>query len=127
MKHRLLLFALSLLMSPLWAMAQYWESGTVKTNTFFNYKSGGKDYSKVEVTYLINPAQDGRVEIYTLPLGDVRITGISLYAVEGEELLYVANGPDVLSVEDVAAGLYQVKISGQPTDKGGQGGTFQAG
>ena len=87
MKHRLLLFALSLLVAPLWAMAQYWESGTTKVNTFYNYKSGGKDYSKVEVAYLINPEQDGKVEIYTQPLGDVRITGISLYAVEGEESL----------------------------------------
>ncbi len=126
MKHRLLLFALSLLMPPLWAMAQYWESGTVKTNTFFNYKSGGKDYSKVEVTYLIKPTQDGKVELAAQALGNVRITGISLYAVEDEELLFVANGADKLSVEDVAAGLYQVKIFGQPTDRSGQGGTFQA-
>ena len=112
---------------PLWVMAQYWESGTVKTNNFFNYTSGGNTYSKTEVSYRINAEQDGKMEFFANPLGDVRITGIGLYAVEDDELLYVANGAQTLSVEDVAAGLYEVKFFGQPTDKGGQGGNFQAG
>ncbi|MBR1415667.1 MAG: pre-peptidase C-terminal domain-containing protein [Prevotella sp.] len=127
MKTRHLLTSLILLLSPLWALAQYWESGTVKTNNFFNYTSGGNTYSKTEVSYLINSEQDGKMEFYALPLGDVRITGISLYAVEGDELLYVANDYQTLTVEDVAAGLYQVKFFGQPTDKSGLGGNFQAG
>ena len=110
MRRNILLTTLSLLMAPLWAMAQYWESGTTKVNTFYNYTSGGNKYAKTEVTYLIKPEQDGKVELAAQALGNVRITGISLYAVEDEELLYVANGADKLSVEDVAAGLYQVKI-----------------
>ena len=124
-KH--LLTTLLLMLSPLWALAQYWESGAVKTNNFFNYKSGGNTYSKTEVSYLINSEQDGKMEFSTVALGDVRITSIALYAVEGEEFLYVANGYESLTVEDVAAGLYKVIITGQPTDRAGQGGNFQAG
>ncbi len=118
---------LLMLAVPMLALAQYWESGTQKTNNFFNYTSGGNTYSKTEVSYRINAEQDGKMEFFANPLGDVRITGIGLYAVEDNELLYVANGAQTLSVEDVAAGLYEVKFFGQPTDKGGQGGNFQAG
>ena len=127
MKQKFLYLMFLVFMVPLAAVAQYWESGTVKTNTFFNYTSGGNTYAKTEVSYLINSEQDGKMEFYTNPLGDVRITGISLYAVEGEDLLFVANGAQTLIVEDVAAGLYEVKFFGQPTDHAGQGGTFQAG
>ena len=127
MRTRITTIALLLLLCPLWALAQYWESGTLKTNNFFNYKSGGNTYSKTEVSYLINSEQDGKMEFSTVALGDVRITSIALYAVEDDELLRVANGYQSLTVEDVAAGLYRVIITGQPTDKGGQGGNFQAG
>ena len=128
MKHRLFLFSLIILLLPLRVMAQYWESGTTKVNTFFYYTSGGNTYAKTEVTYLINPEQDGKVEFYVQALGNVRVTGIALYAVEGDDLLYVDNqGSDTFSLDDVAAGLYQVKFFGQPTDKAGQGGNFQAG
>ena len=124
-RHLFTIFALMLL--PLAGMAQYFESGTVKTNNFYQYTSGGSTYSKVVVSYQINSTQDGKMDFVTQPLGDVRITSVALYAVEGEDRLYVANGNQTLSVEDVAAGLYEVRVTGQPTDKHGQGGTFQVG
>ena len=79
------------------------------------------------MTYLINPDQDGKVEIYVESLHDVTITGIVLYAVEDDQLLYVANSYSHLIVEDVAAGLYQVKITGNPINNTVTGGTFVAG
>ena len=119
----------ALLLLPLWAVAQqYWESGTTKVNMFFNYSSGDNTYNKTQVSYLINPEQDGRVEFYAEPLGDVRITGIALHAVQGDELLPVASsGGTTLAVDDVAAGVYQVTFTGQPTDRAGQGGNFLVG
>ena len=119
----------ALLLLPLWAVAQqYWESGTTKVNMFFNYSSGDNTYNKTQVSYLINPEQDGRVEFYAEPLGDVRITGIALQAVQGDELLPVASsGGTALAVDDVAAGVYQVTFTGQPTDRAGQGGNFLVG
>ena len=119
----------ALLLLPLWAVAQqYWESGTTKVNMFFNYSSGDNTYNKTQVSYLINPEQDGRVEFYAEPLGDVRFTGIALHAVQGDELLPVASsGGTTLAVDDVAAGVYQVTFTGQPTDRAGQGGNFLVG
>ncbi|MBQ1774504.1 MAG: pre-peptidase C-terminal domain-containing protein [Prevotella sp.] len=119
----------ALLLLPLWAVAQqYWESGTTKVNMFFNYSSGDNTYNKTQVSYLINPEQDGRVEFYAEPLGNVRITGIALHAVQGDELLPVASsGGTALAVDDVAAGVYQVTFTGQPTDRAGQGGNFLVG
>lgn len=106
----------ALLLLPLWAVAQqYWESGTTKVNMFFNYSSGDNTYNKTQVSYLINPEQDGRVEFYAEPLGDVRITGIALHAVQGDELLPVASsGGTALDVDDVAAAVHQVTFTGQP-------------
>ena len=127
MSMKPLLTTLLMLLTSLWAVAQHFESGTVKTHSFYNYKSGDNTYARTEVAYLINSEQDGKMEFYTQSLGNVRITGVALYAVDGEDRLYVANGFQTLSVEDVAAGLYEVRVSGQPTDKAGQGGTFQVG
>lgn len=123
MKPRLLLVMLALLV-PIGLAAQYFESGTTKTNSFYNYSSGGTSYSKTEVWYAINVEQDGQVAFATVPLGNVRINGITLYALNGEELVSVASGGETLTVDDVQAGVYQVKISGRPTDSSGRGGNF---
>ncbi len=126
MKRKLLLIVLGLLLIPIGMMAQYWESGTQKTNSFYSYTSGGNTYSKTEVWYDIKAESDGKMEFGSTPLGNVRIDGITLYAVVEGELVWVAGGTQLLVAEDIAAGLYRVKINGRPTDKNGQGGNFVA-
>ena len=126
MKRKLLLIILGLLLIPIGMLAQYWESGTQKTNSFYSYTSGGNTYSKTEVWYDIKAESDGKMEFGSTPLGNVRIDGITLYAVVDGELVWVAGGTQLLVAEDIAAGLYRVKINGRPTDKNGQGGNFVA-
>lgn len=102
-----MLAMLILMLLPLWASAQqYWESGTTKTNSFTSEKQ--------EVWYDINAESDGRMEFGSTPLNDAVVTGITLYAVDGDEIIWVAGGSQALIVEDVAAGLYRVKINGRP-------------
>ena len=125
MRHKHLLTTLFLLLAvPLAALAQYWESGTQKTNNFYNYTSGGNRYQKTEVWYDINSEQDGKMEFGSTPLGNVKIDGITLYVVNGDDIIWVSGGGESLIVEDVAAGLYRVKITGHPTDSQGQGGNL---
>ena len=126
MKRKLLLIILGLLLIPIGMMAQYWESGTQKTNSFYSYTSGGNTYSKTEVWYDIKAESDGKMEFGSTSLGNVRVEGITLYAVVDGELVWVAGGTQLLVAEDIAAGLYRVKINGRPTDKNGQGGNFVA-
>ena len=124
--RRILQTLLMLVAIAVSASAQYWESGTMKTNSFYNYTSGGNTYSKTEVSYLINPEVDGCVEVGTAALGAVLITNITLYAVTDGNEAYVASDNQALTVNDVAAGIYRVKISGRPTDSEGRGGNFTA-
>ena len=126
MKHRFLLTTLLILCVPILTMAQYWESGTTRTNMFYNYTSGNNKYERTQVSYLINPEQDGKAEFAAQALGNVRIAGIALFAVEEEGDLLVESGYQTLKVENLVAGLYRVVFSGQPTDRAGQGGNFQA-
>ena len=113
-----------LLMTCMWASAQYWESGTMKTNTFYSYSSGNSTVSKTEVWYDINAESDGKMEFGSTALGAVRIDAITLYAVVDNELFFMGSGSDMLVVDNVAAGLYRVKINGGPTDRDGRGGNF---
>ena len=126
MRHRLLLMTLTLLLIPLWAMAQYWESGTTRTNSFYSYTSGKNHYSKTEVSYLINVEVDGQVAVAAVPIDAVRINSISLYAVNGDEHIFMGSGGDAMVIDDVAVGTYLVKITGVPTDSKGYGGNFVA-
>ncbi len=123
MKKQLFL-TLMLLMTCVWASAQYWESGTMKTNTFYSYSSGNSTVSKTEVWYDINAESDGKMEFGSTALGAVRIDAITLYAVVDNELIFMGSGSDMLVVDNVAAGLYRVKINGGPTDRDGRGGNF---
>ena len=126
MRHRLLLMTLTLLLVPLWAMAQYWESGTQKTNTFYNYTSGNRQYSKTEVSYPIKVEVDGQVAVAAVPIEAVRISSISLHATSDDKTIYLGGGGDAMVIDDVAPGTYIVKITGSPTDSKGYGGKFVA-
>ena len=117
---------LTLLLIPLWAMAQYWESGTQKTNTFYNYTSGNHTYSKTEVSYSIKVEKDGQVAVAAVPIEAVRISSISLYAVDDDKRIYLGGGNSSMTINDVAAGTYIVRITGAPTDSKGYGGKFVA-
>ncbi len=126
MKANHVLMTLVLLLASQWTWAQNWESGTQKTNSFYNYSSGNARYSKTEVWYDISTESDGKMEFGTTPLGAVAVDGIGLYAVVDDELIWVTGGGESLVAEDIAAGSYRVRITGRPTDKNGHGGNFVA-
>ena len=113
MKHRLLISLLTLLMLPLAASAQYWESGTSKT---------GSVSSKVQdVWYTISLPEDGEVTFTYERLSNIGSENVTLYAtVDGENVQrafgWVDGSNPTLTCPNLKPGTYRVKLHASPRD-----------
>ena len=110
MKHRLPM-TLLLLLLPLWAMAQYWESGTTK--------SGAVSKNVHDVWYTISLPEDGEVTITHEPLGNISGENITLYAVvDGENVQrafsWVDGSNRTFTCPNLKPGIYKVKMHANP-------------
>ena len=122
MKARHLLLTLALLLTPLWAAAQ-WESGTTRTVKFYSYTSGKTHHEQTSVTFSIVVPSDGQLAFGSASVGAARVDGFELYGIDDSNKVRMAgSGDETMTVNDVAAGTYTVVVRGRPTDNKGYGG-----
>jgi len=116
-----LLAMLTLLLIPLWASAQYWESGTSKT--------GSVSKNVNDVWYTISLPEDGEVSLTVEPLSNINLRNITLYAiVDGENVQRAfawVDGPNrTLTCPNLKPGIYRVKMNANPKNDKASG-TFR--
>ena len=116
-----LLTMLTLLLAPLFASAQAWESGTSKT--------GSVSKNVNDVWFSITLPEDGEVSLTAEPLTNVNLKNITLYAiVDGEnvqrDFAWVDGSNRTLTCPNLKPGTYKVKMYATPkNDK--TSGTFR--
>ena len=113
MKHRFLIFILSLLALPLTASAQYWESGTTKT--------GSVSKNVHDVWYTISLPEDGEVSISYERLLNIGGENLTLYAIVDSvnvqrAFAWVDGQNKTLTCPNLKPGVYRVKLNAGPKD-----------
>ena len=107
------------------ASAQYWESGTTKTSSFYSYTSGKTTHSKTDQWYVIHLDEDGQVQFTAAAIGAVRIDYIEIYTISTDgETAFRTRGQSPYTQSDLKAGTYRIRVTGVPTDSKGYGGNF---
>ena len=113
MRKKSLSLVLLALLSPLWVMAQYWESGTSKTGSVSKYVH--------DVWYTISLPEDGEVTITHERLGNISGENITLYAVvDGENaqraFSWVDGDNRTFNCPNLKPGIYKVKMHANPSN-----------
>ncbi len=104
---------LSVLLAPLAASAQYWESGTTKT--------GSVSKNVRDVWYTISLPEDGEVSLTCERLSNIGSENLTIYAiVNGENVQrafqWVDGSERTLTCPNMKPGVYKVKMNASPRD-----------
>ena len=119
MKHFKLLMTLALLLVPLSGIAQYWESGTTRTVSFYNYTSGSRHYSRTEMSYYVNVEEDGVLQFAWASVEAAKARYIGIFF---NDTFMADFNQTTGSFTDVAKGIYRIRLTGYPIDEKGYGG-----